>query len=311
MNDIIKKKIVVIGDAAVGKTCLIRRFVKGFFDEKYITTIGTNVTKKEVSLHDYTLNRDVHIQMMVWDVLGQEGFDRVKKTAYQGAEGALVVCDLSRSETVHHIRNWIKGFRENAGDVPMIVLGNKMDLVSADSPNIYLLENITKELNLQSYHTSAKTGENVNESFNLLAESLYLSSARPIPDLSPASVLDIIFDTFCTLHGGQERAMPIIQKVFEEQGLDFLNMDVPSLKKFVEALVQADWAKMGKGAIREKEAYTTLVEELERQEAERGGSFRPERLDESSVKSFSAYAKEVVQKDSNFDIYRAWVGRAM
>ena len=308
-EELIKKKIVLIGDAAVGKTSLIGRFVKGFFDDKYLATIGTNVSKKEVILHDYVHKKDINIDMMIWDILGQEGFDRVKKTAYQGSEGAIIVCDLTRSDTVQHIRNWVKHYREVVQEVPIIVLGNKADLVEGDHPNIFLLENLAKEIDLQYYLTSAKAGDNVNESFYLIAETLYLTLAKPIPNLSPSAIMDVIFDTFCTLHGGQERAMPIIQKVFEEQQLDFLKMDVASLRKFIEAVVQVDWAHLGKGAVREKEIYNQLVDELERQEKERGGTFQGEKIDEQSVKSFSAYVKDVVQKDGTFDIYRGWVGR--
>jgi small GTP-binding protein len=309
MDDLIKKKIVLIGDAAVGKSSLVSRFVKGFFDDKYIATIGTNVSKKAVTLHDYVHKKDINIDMMIWDILGQEGFDRVKKTAYQGSEGAIVVCDLTRSETVHHVRNWIKHFKEIVNEAPIIILGNKIDLVEGDHPNIFLLEGIGKELNIQHYLTSAKSGDNVNESFYLIAETLYLSLAKPIPNLTPPGVMDVIFDTFCTLHGDQERAMPIIQKVFEDQKLDFLKMDVPSLRKFVEALVQVDWSQLGKGAVREKEIYLKLIDELERQEKERGGTFQGEKIDEQSVKSFSTYVKDVIQKDGTFDIYKGWIGR--
>jgi len=311
-DDLIKKKIVLIGDAAVGKTSLIRRFVMGSFDDKYIATIGTNVYKKEVTLRDYVHQKDIKIDLMIWDILGQEGFDRVKKTAYQGAEGALIVCDLTRSETVHHVRNWVRHFREVINDAPMIILGNKYDLVDREHPGIYLLEDIAKELGLQHYLTSAKSGDNVDESFYLIAETLYLSMSKPIPNLTVSGVLDVIFDTFCTLHGGQERGMPMIQKVFEEQGLDFLKMDVPSLKKFIESLIQVDWAYLGKGAVREKEIYLKLVEELERQMKERGETFQEGgKLDEQTVKSFSNYVKEVIQKDGSFDIYKGWIGRTI
>jgi len=301
---------VLIGDAAVGKTSLVRRFVKGAFDDKYIATIGTNVSKKEVTLQDYVHKKDINIDMMIWDVLGQEGFDRVKKTAYQGSEGALIVCDLTRSETVHHVRNWIKHFKEVINEAPIIILGNKADLVEGDHPSIFLLEGIGKELNIQYYLTSAKSGDNVDESFYLIAETLYLALAKPMPNLTAAGVMDVIFDTFCTLHGEQERAMPIIQKVFEDQQLDFLKMDVPSLRKFIEALAQVDYATLGKGAVREKEIYMKLVDELERQMKERGDTFQEGgKLDEHTVKSFSSYVKDVIQKDGNFDLYKGWIGR--
>ena len=311
-DEIIKKKIVLTGDAGVGKTSLINRFVKGHFDDKYLATIGTNVYKKEIVLRDYTVNKDIGMSIMIWDVLGQEGFDRVKKTAYTGAEGAFMVCDLTRQPTVMNLRNWAKAFTDIVGDVPVIILGNKVDMITEDNPNLYQLENLARELGYTFYTTSARTGANVNESFHLLGETLYLTTAKPMPTLTIQAVLDIIMDSFCNLHGGQERAMPIVQSAFAEAGVDFLNVKSEQLMPLVAKIVEKDFTHLGRGSTKEREVYEKLIEELSRQEAEREkmGIKAPKgpQVNEESVKSFSNYTQQVVKSGGNFDIYKAWIG---
>jgi small GTP-binding protein len=312
VDEVIKKKVVLTGDAGVGKTSLINRFVKGHFDDKYLATIGTNVYKKEIVLRDYTVNKDIQMSMMIWDVLGQEGFDRVKRTAYTGSEGAFMVCDLTRQPTVANLRNWAKSFTEVVGDVPVIILGNKVDLITTDNPNLYQLENLARELGYTFYTTSARTGANVNESFHLLGETLYLTTAKPMPSLTLQAVLDIIMDSFCNLHGGQERAMPIVQAAFAEAGVDFLSVKPAQLKPLVEKIIEKDFTYLGRGSTKEKEVYEKLVDEFSRQEEEREklGLKAPKGppVNDQSVKSFSNYTQQVVQSGGNFDMYKAWVG---
>ena len=93
---IIKKKICLLGDAAVGKTSLIRRYVMDKYDDEYLSTLGTKVTKKEVEVIDDFNFVEFQLTFMLWDVLGQKEFKRIHQAAFQGTKGALIVCDLSR-----------------------------------------------------------------------------------------------------------------------------------------------------------------------------------------------------------------------
>ena len=85
-------KICIVGDPAVGKTSLIRRFVFDKYDDKYISTLGTKISKKDVLYND----KKIEMTMMIWDVIGQQSFKSIHKSAFKGAKGAFIVCDLTR-----------------------------------------------------------------------------------------------------------------------------------------------------------------------------------------------------------------------
>src|SRR3972149_733291 len=98
VDDHIKRKILLLGDGAVGKTSFIRRFVVDKFSDDYITTIGTKVTKKDLRIE--SPSKAVELTFMIWDVLGQKGYKNIQESAFQGSKGALLVYDVTRPETV-------------------------------------------------------------------------------------------------------------------------------------------------------------------------------------------------------------------
>src|SRR6266704_3599805 len=118
----LKSKICLVGDKAVGKTSLIRRYTINMFDEEYLTTIGTHVTKKEarILLPEYDLLVD--LDMTIWDIMGEKGFRELLKDAYfYGANGILAVADLTRRRTLDNLDDWIDGGedgRAGRGHVP-------------------------------------------------------------------------------------------------------------------------------------------------------------------------------------------------
>src|SRR2546425_2377432 len=94
-----KIKICLVGEAAVGKTSLIRRFVLDDFDDKYIQTLGTKVSKKELSVSQD--GEAVKVDMTIWDIMGQKGFRELLKEAYfYGAKGVIAVTDVTRKTTL-------------------------------------------------------------------------------------------------------------------------------------------------------------------------------------------------------------------
>ena len=93
-DDHIKRKILLLGDGAVGKTSFIRRFVVDKFSDDYITTIGTKVTKKDLRIE--SPSKAVELTFMIWDVLGQKGYKNIQESAFQGSKGALLVYDVTR-----------------------------------------------------------------------------------------------------------------------------------------------------------------------------------------------------------------------
>lgn len=163
------KKICLIGDGAVGKTSLIRRFVYDDFEDKYLATIGAKVTKKVVDFHTESGDQ-IHLSMMLHDILGQARFERLHKQYYQGAEGALIVVDMTRRETLDRVNWWYDGFTDVTGKVPVTLLGNKNDLKGEHQVTGQELWEAARSIGAPHYLTSAKTGENVERVFTNLGK---------------------------------------------------------------------------------------------------------------------------------------------
>ena len=161
----IKVKVVLLGNPAVGKTSLIRKFVYDMYSDDYIGTLGTKVSKKTVEIDGK------QVTMMVWDLMGEHEFRRIQRMAFTGTQGALIVCDLTRRETLEGFDFWPSNLMEVAGEVPIIFLGNKNDLpdkqISAEDIGPY-----AERYGTEYYLTSAKTGEHVDEAFHNLARKI-------------------------------------------------------------------------------------------------------------------------------------------
>lgn len=163
------RKVVLIGDPSVGKTSLVRRYVSGKYDDKYVSTLGTVVSKKTVQKP----KSDSSMTMMIWDISGQPEFKRIHASAFKNASGGLAVCDITRMDTCEHLQGWISNFREVAGeDVPVQVLVNKCDLTEDNKQDLVRLNSMLKDVNGDIYLTSAKTGENVENAFRALGQKI-------------------------------------------------------------------------------------------------------------------------------------------
>ncbi|UCE80729.1 MAG: GTP-binding protein [Methanobacteriota archaeon] len=170
-DDLMKVKVCFIGDAGVGKTSLIKRYVLDVFDDRYIATIGTKVTKKIVEVDDQ--GRQVRVMMLIWDIMGQKGFRELLREAYFfGAHGAIAVCDLTNKETLEELRYWIKALTDVAGDVPIVFAGNKADLQNEAVVKESDLKELADKYEAEAYMTSAKTGQNVESMFKALGAAM-------------------------------------------------------------------------------------------------------------------------------------------
>ncbi len=162
------KKVALIGDGGVGKTSLINRFVKGQFDDRYIHTIGTNVKKKSVLLHD----ERAEVTLMVWDMQGQRNDPSILTHMFH-SEGALIVCDVTRDQTFNNMPEWIALLEKELGHrVPMVLLGNKSDLEEQALIGQTQLQYMASRYGASWHLTSAKTGQNVEDSFTELARRM-------------------------------------------------------------------------------------------------------------------------------------------
>ncbi len=166
----ISKKICLLGDFAVGKTSLVRRFVYNLFKDKYISTIGVKVSRKTVTVP--RAGDMVELVMMLWDLASGEEFSQVRTSYLRGAAGAVLVCDLTRSETLDSLRAYVDDLSRANPGAQFILAANKRDL--ADQQQIFQsqIEAVAADLNVPYYFTSAKTGDEVETLFRHLARLL-------------------------------------------------------------------------------------------------------------------------------------------
>lgn len=159
-------KVILLGDEAVGKTSLFYRYVHNKFENSYRQTLGTEILLKEVTINGIT------IILQIWDVAGGKYFSRYREKFYNGASGALIVFDMSRQKTYDNIKTWREEFEKIIDEEPSyIFVGNKSDMEGVKEIQDTDIEKYRNKYPLEL--TSAKTGENVEDSFKRLAEMLY------------------------------------------------------------------------------------------------------------------------------------------
>ena len=162
----IQKKICLLGAFAVGKTSLVMRYVNSIFGEKYHTTVGVKIDKKQLT------SQGKDITLMIWDLAGQDDLTRLRTSYLRGVAGYVIVADGTRPFSLNTAINMHKEAREYTGDVPFIVAINKADLKDeqwqVEAEQLKALEDEGATIIL----TSAKTGDGVDEAFQTLTESM-------------------------------------------------------------------------------------------------------------------------------------------
>jgi len=167
----LKAKVCLVGEKAVGKTSLIRRFVLNTFDDRYITTIGTKVSKRELRVEN--VKKDTWMDMTIWDIMGERGFRELLKEAYFfGAQGVLAVCDITRQKTLAELDDWVDGVFRVVGHVPVLIAVNKTDLGAERQFSEKEVAQVAQAFNAQFMFTSAKIGENVESCFQRLGTQI-------------------------------------------------------------------------------------------------------------------------------------------
>lgn len=163
-------KVCLLGDFAVGKTSLVRRFVYNTFDERYLATMGVRVSCMSVML---TIGAEIMaLNIMLWDLAGSEEFDRIRFNYLCGASGALIICDLSRPETCNRLPEYVAQLHSVIPGAKMVFLGNKVDLIEDRQAGAQELARFADMFGVPYHLTSAKTGEGVGEAFRDLGRQL-------------------------------------------------------------------------------------------------------------------------------------------
>jgi len=162
----IQKKICLLGDFGVGKTSLVNRYVYNLFNERYLSTIGVKISRKEVDVDG------LPVSLLIWDLAGGEDHTEMHNGYLQGAASALIVCDLTRADTLLAVPRHIEMLHQKQRDIPIYILGNKSDLVRQREITDAALEQTAREFQAQFWLTSAKSGANVELVFQTLAKKL-------------------------------------------------------------------------------------------------------------------------------------------
>ncbi len=208
-------KFIVIGDHEVGKTSIIRRFVEGNFEEKYRATIGLNVLS-----HGFNAFGN-KIDIMLWDIGAQKYFKRYRKTYYKGAQAAFIVFDLTNKESFDNVTYWHNELKEfiDYKDLPIIIIGNKTDLLEqrvvsheegvqlasdlskltelsentamSDYSDLSSIEN-SSQTKISYIETSAKTGNRIQDAFNLISYHFILSCEEKEESILKGKILEEI-----------------------------------------------------------------------------------------------------------------------
>ena len=171
----IYKKVCILGAPGVGKTSLIQRFVNGLFDERYLVTIGAKIDARTV------VTPSGEVQLMLWDLNGDEMFERVQTSYLRGMHGYLLVFDLTRPDTLEFALRLRETVEARGGNVPSIIIANKADLHAAaqvstaqvSTAQVSAAQVSTAQLEPLKSHgltlTSSKTGDGVEAAFATLA----------------------------------------------------------------------------------------------------------------------------------------------
>lgn len=164
---LIKKKICLLGDIGVGKTSMIRRFVENIFDDSYLSTIGVKVSQKKVML-----SNSREMLLLIWDVEGAGNTGNININYMTGASAAIVVADLTRLQTIEVCGDIINSFQKINPAAPIILTGNKQDLVKENHPGHILFKETAKKLKTPFYYTSAKKDHNIENCFQHISKKM-------------------------------------------------------------------------------------------------------------------------------------------
>ncbi|XP_005309147.1 ras-related protein Rab-43 isoform X2 [Terrapene carolina triunguis] len=167
-------KLVLIGDASVGKTCLVQRFKTGAFAERQGSTIGVDFTMKSLEIQGK--------RVKIWDTAGQERFRTITQSYYRSANGAILAYDISKRSSFQSIPRWIEDVRKYAGsNIVQLLIGNKSDLSDLREVQLEEAQNLAEHYDIIcAIETSAKDSSNVEEAFVKMATELMIRHGGPM-----------------------------------------------------------------------------------------------------------------------------------
>ena len=161
-------KIILLGNSGVGKTSCLVRYVDDKFNDNYKATLGFDISIKSIR------TKEVDYSLAIWDIAGQDAMAELRKSYMEGSQGAILIYDVTNEETFNSINYWLNQLYQFVGHIPIILVGNKIDLTDKIKISTEKGQNMAKLKKLDGYYeTSAKTGQKVNEIFRKISELVY------------------------------------------------------------------------------------------------------------------------------------------
>jgi small GTP-binding protein len=161
----LQKKICMLGATAVGKTSLVRRFVESIYSDEYHTSVGVKIDRKPVRV------KEKDLVMVLWDIYGADEFQSLRMDYLNGMFGYLLVADGTRKSTINDALTIQESVAKDFAKIPFVFLLNKADLKDEWEAGADLEQNLTAR-GWTVMHSSAKTGEAVEEAFHTLGEKM-------------------------------------------------------------------------------------------------------------------------------------------
>jgi len=160
-------KILLLGDWSVGKTCFLMRYTENTFNDIHLSTIGIDYKFKSLTLED-----GQKLKIQIWDTAGQERYKSITKSYIKGANGIILIYDVTSKKSFEGIQNWVKQLKELPSRICIAIAANKIDkdnrVISTDEGTKF-----SKEIGYPFFETSAKDGTNIDECFDSLIKQIY------------------------------------------------------------------------------------------------------------------------------------------
>merc|ERR1719263_2695569 len=160
-------KLVLIGDTGVGKSCILLRFADDAFTESYISTIGVDFRFRTIKVENKT------VKLQIWDTAGQERFRTITSAYYRGADGIIMVYDVTDRESFNHVDDWLNEVNRYVNESTCkILIGNKCDMESDRQVSTEEARKKAEDLGIAFIETSAKDATNVEAAFQMMSKEL-------------------------------------------------------------------------------------------------------------------------------------------
>ncbi|KAM3142165.1 hypothetical protein pb186bvf_005819 [Paramecium bursaria] len=159
-------KVIIIGDSGVGKTNILSQFCEQKFSVTHTATLGVDFKVKTIDVEGKK------IKLQVWDTAGQERFKTITKTYYKGSHGVILTYSVIDKQSYDNVENWLRSILENTQDVHIILVGNKCDKTEERQVSFQEGERIAKNYSIPFFETSARSGQNIKETFDLLGKKI-------------------------------------------------------------------------------------------------------------------------------------------